>query len=154
MNNALSGFSSFPLKANSRTSPILHCARWLHFVLLHLLLTSWTNESGPCNLVSKALEMKITAAGNENLTLPACLPAFLSCIVTLSAKYPLNCHWTAAALHHGRGCYFCTGNLPTLRLWSFLFWVGRGRASDSGRLPSSRYRLQYRGIETDRIHFR
>jgi hypothetical protein len=96
MNNILSEFSS-PLKPKSRTLLVQHCASWLHFIQSRRsLLTSWTNESGPCNLVSEALEMKMAAVGKESPTLPAChLVLYCYFISKIFIQLSLNCCCTA-----------------------------------------------------------
>lgn len=132
VSNVLLEFSASPLKPNSLTLPGAHCIRWLVFIpSRHPLLTSWTNEGGPCNLVNEALRWRWLPHGVRPPHYSQ--PAFLCCIVTLSAEYPLSCHGNAAELHQWRGCCVCTGSLPSLRSRRFLFWAGRGRTSASFR---------------------
>jgi hypothetical protein len=99
---------------------MLYLASWLHLILSRnaILTTSWTNESGPCNLVTEEIEMEITAGRERE---PHITSALLRCIVTLSAKCSYNCHWTAsAALQGWRGCRCSVGNLPSFRLLHLL----------------------------------
>lgn len=87
---------------------------WFHLIQLpDSLLTGWTNESGPWNLISVVIEMGDAAGSERELPLPGCL---LELYCDITSRIFIELTWNSLCTAEMRSMLRYSGNLPSSRL--------------------------------------